>query len=552
MSERRTKREISRPPASVLWIAAAAFPLGGLLGAGSVEAYRFFSDGRGEAWSVESDRAARWSTAVWAPGETLRFEIAADPDFEVYFDSPEGVAPFVEQALAAWADLPTADISWKLDGVGEDAWRGENGRNQIVVDEEAVGVGGYADIWWDRSSTAGRWRILECNVAFGAGWAEIPEWVESDELEDFRKQSREGSVYLLVHEFGHCLGLGHAGDLSAIARGRRGSRFGVQHPGDPAMSYGYGVGNPDDLSLDDEIGASLLRPQRRWERTSGSLSGVVRIGDEPAPHVHVWALPVGERALRDRVGVFSREDGTFLIEGLAPGEYALWAQPIASQGAVLGLMWNGAPTDLDDTLAGSLVAVRAGRTTEDVEMAMRRGRSVRPPPDEVPPRRARGVSISLEDGVEICRGIKVASERPYPADSPLWFAGQYFLIGRDEWWRARLTVEWSSSAEDVVFDWVGPYRNWRWTWEDGEEKARLFPSWERGGENQLGARSPRLDVSFSDYRIEETPAGVRHSMDIAWPGSVQTTLRFRSEGDACEGEPLLVCDVGGCEIRPQG
>lgn len=115
-----------------------------------------------------------------------------------------------------------------------------------------------------------------------------------------------------------------------------------------------------------------------------------------------------------------------------------------------------------------------------------------------------------------------------------------------------MTLDWSSSAEDVVFDWVGPYRNWWWTREDDEEKARLFPIWERGGENRLDARSPRLDVAVSDYRIEETPAGVRHSMDIAWPASVQTTLRFRSEGDACEGEPLVVCDVGGCEVRPQG
>lgn len=547
MSQRRTRRDISRAPASVLWVAAAAFPLGGLLGAGSVDAYSFFSDGRTELWLVASDHAQRWSSSVWPLGEALGFEIASDPDFEVYFDSPEGVAPFVKQALGAWADVPTADISWKLDGVGEDdEWRERNGRNQIFVDEEADSCGGYARRWEDRSSPSGEWRTVECDVAFCGGWAEIPEWLQSDGLEDVRNNS----PYLLVHEFGHCLGLGHAGDFSATGLWLRVG--GVQHPGDPAMSYGYQLENPDDLSLDDKIGASLLRPQRRWERTTGSLSGVVRIGEEPAPHVHVWVLPVGERVLRDRVGVFSREDGTFLIEGLAPGEYALWAQPIASQGANSGLIANGAPTDLDDTLAGSLVAVRAGRTTEDVEISMRRGRSVRPPPDEVPPRRARAVSMPQKVGVEICQGVEVAFERPFPAEGPLWFALRDFDLGLDRWWRTRLTLDWSSSAEDVVFDWVGPYRNWWWTREDDEEKARLFPIWERGGENRLDARSPRLDVAVSDYRIEETPAGVRHSMDIAWPASVQTTLRFRSEGDACEGEPLVVCDVGGCEVRPQG
>ena len=81
------------------------------------------------------------------------------------------------------------------------------------------------------------------------------------------------------------------------------------------------------------------------------------------PYVHIWALPAKENALRDRVGVFSRDDGVFLIEGLDPGEYAFWAQPIASQGANQWVMSRGGLTDLDDTLVGSLRPCK-GRTND--------------------------------------------------------------------------------------------------------------------------------------------------------------------------------------------
>ena len=528
--------------------------LGTLLMVGSVEAYLLYSDGRSDEYPVWSEHAEHWSDDVWAPGDTLRYEIVPDPDFEIYFDGPEGAAPFLEQALAAWESIPTADISWRLDGVGEEERSRGDGVSQIFVDETSVDdggnpwCGGYASGWSDRSSPSHPWETTECDVAFCAGYATIPDWVEPDSLEEYRKSVREHSVYMLVHEFGHCLGLGHAGDLSNTGWYNRLREF--QHPGDPAMSYGYSLEHPEYLALDDIVGASLLRPRGRWQRTTGSVSGIVRIEGEPAPYVHIWALPAKENALRDRVGVFSRDDGVFLIEGLDPGEYAFWAQPIASQGANQWIMRRGGLTDLDDTLVGSLVRVRAGRTTENVDISMRRGRALRPPPEEVPPRRERASLTSTGSGpAEVCPGVQVEAERPLPADGPLWFTRRDFSLGRDQWWGTTLTVEWSLQSGSVVLDWAGAYRNWWWTREDDEERADFFAVWEEGGRFQLGARSPRLDVAISDYRIEKTASGVRHTIDMAWPGSTEASLRFRSKDDACDGEPLVVCSLTGCEIR---
>ena len=312
------------------------------------------------------------------------------------------------------------------------------------------------------------------------------------------------------------------------------------------MSYGVELEEPDALAADDVVGASLLRPAREWRGTTGSLSGSVRLDGEPQPYAHVWALPLDGDPLRDRVGAFSNGEGIFLIEGLRPGDYALWAQPIYRQGANSWMVERGTPTDLDDTVAVRPVRVRAGRTTGDLEMAMWRDRTVRPPPEAI------GTTPDAETLLPItgdwgrpCSGIRIRGERPYPADGPLWVSDYDWRFRRERWFSTRMTVEWSPKAGNAVFDWAGSYRNWRWNHE--EEQTEFYEVWEEGVLN-LGTRSPTLDISISDWRIENTGSVVRLVMDIAWPETTEARLRFRSEDDDCDGEPMVVCSLAGCGI----
>ena len=523
----------------------------------TASAYLFFPDRRVERLVVETEYAERWSPEVWGPGETLVWDIEPDPDFEVYFDAPQGILPFVQQAQAAWSDISTADISWTVEGVASDR-ANQDGRNTLFVDAAAdEQIGGYADIWSQRAN--GRWMIFECDVAFGPGYSALPEEILPQDLEDHREWRRRSSVSLLVHEFGHCLGLGHAGALPAadrlpwvlFGRSRLPWREFVQgalvHPRDPAMSYGVELEEPDALADDDVVGASLLRPARGWQRSTGSLSGSVRLPDgEPAPYAYVWALPLDRDPLRDRVGAFTDGAGAFLIEGLRPGDYALWTQPIYRQGANSWMLAGGAPTDLDDTVSVQPVGVRAGRTTGDLEIAIRQGRTVRPPPDAMgtTPEAETLLPITREWGSP-CSGSRIRAERPYPADAPLWFSDYDWRFRRERWIATRMTVEWSPEAGNAVFDWAGPYRNWRWNRE--EEQADFYEVWEEGV-FKLGTRSATLDISISDWRIENTGSVVRLVMDIAWPETTEARLRFRSEDDACDGEPMVVCSLDGCGI----
>ena len=515
---------------------------------GPVGAYRFYTEGDGRAREgrliVGSEDAGGWSPDVWGPGETLVFEIAPDPDFEFYFGGPQGVLPVAEQALAAWSDLPSAAISWRV-SVGDEvddaagAWR-KDGRNTIFMNPEGDFFGGDAGHWWKRSSNG--WEMTECDVRLlGKGWLLIPEGLDPADWELRRPLFQLDTLPFFVHEFGHCLGLVHSATLSVI--GRELWPFGSRrliHPLDSIMANGYRSW-PDEatvLTRDDVVGASLLRPADGWKRTTGSISGVLDLpGEEAARYAHVWALPVDGDPLRDRVGAFTNGDGAFLIEGLRPGNYALWVQPMMSPPGHRRLVIPGNPVlDLEDTVLGRLVRVGAGRTTGGVEIPVQRGRKGRPPPEAVRTPRHSDPGTPISDRwSNACSGVRIQGQQPFAADGPLWFQGGDWSLRGERWFATRLTVEWSPEAGNAVFDWAGPWRGWYW---DGAQAKSLW-----GDDSRL-----HLDISISDYRIEVSGPVTRHTMEIAWPETTEARLRFRSEDGACEGEPTVVCNLDGCGI----
>ena len=529
-----------------------ALLLGVFLVPASVPAYRFYVNGQTDWRVAGAEYAARWAAGVWGQGEELVWQVAPQSGFDVMFDSPEGALPYVERALAAWSELPTADIAWRLDGVGDpidEPTARRDGRNTILVHPlETSGASGVARIWQKRSADDGPWEIFGCDVVMnGSLWAEIPEDVTEEDREAYRESRRERSVNLFVHEFGHCLGLAHAGALSTARRFEpvpHGYR--AIHPRDPAMSYGYDQAEPEGLSADDVIGASLLRPAAGWLETAGSISGTLKLAGtgEPAPYAQVWALPVAD-PLPGRIGAFGDGDGEFVIEGLPAGDYALWAQPILEQGAHGGLIAQDPPLDLDDSVAGGLVRVGAGQTQGDLEIPLRRGRTVRAPPgvfrEETD--RAPATSIVGRPGSP-CSGTSIRAESPYPADGPAWFSYHASSLRYDRWRATVVTMEWSPPAQNVILDWAGSYRNWWWSRSDNTVKLYEEEL------SELAASSPVLDISIAGWRIERRGSAVRHTMEIAWPESAAASLRFRSADGACHGEPVVVCHVSGCEIHP--
>ncbi len=357
---------------------AAAFTLGP--GEEGAEAYLFYDNGALD-YIVGSDQALRWSADAWGPGETLVWEIEDGEDWSLLFDSAEDVRPPLEEALGIWSGIETADISWRIAGVAapsEDAPGFGDSRNRVFLERvqwrDRIYHRSGAFLWWVRNRARSAWELTDCDVGLPWDW-----WLDDDlqpradlDLDDVRRVITR----FAAQEFGHCLGLGRAAPFPGSRRLRRtpdGDHFVWRHniwDRGPLMQDYW-----QHLSQDDRTAASLLRPRPGWRASVGSVSGNLELEGAGAPYVHVYAIRSTPEGVRDPVGAFANVHGEFLIEGLPPGDYALWAHP-------LRYFWNRRPLveadaeiDVRDAVLARPVRVEAGRVTDGVAISMRRGRA---------------------------------------------------------------------------------------------------------------------------------------------------------------------------------
>jgi len=362
---------------------------------GNGEAYRFFAPERDDP-IVTADDAVRWSRSTWDAGAALPWTLDTSADWSKWFGSSAGARRVIEQALTAWSDLPDADIRWE---VAEEA-RSDYGSygprdrsaNWVSINPNGQ-YGGAARLWSSRSGAG--WRITGCTIVGGSWLArEPPDWWK--ELDDDDPDRLYPGLGMWIHEFGHCLGLLHSQRLPTNRLNVRGEYdeerqrhrwYGAFQSdpwiSDPQMSYGwsdFGLEHP--VTADDAVGAALLRPARGWLRRTGAISGSLRREGRAVRYAHVWAFPADAMPRGGRpgpVGVFSDREGDFLIEGLAPGRYVLWASPLTERPAHHRLSGLAGPSVLDETVLPYPVRVTAGSVTEGVSIPVRRGRECRAP-----------------------------------------------------------------------------------------------------------------------------------------------------------------------------
>ena len=287
-----------------------------------------------------------WSSAAWAPGETIEVAVVDSPELRA-----RGIAPtrrLLQRALEAWATIPGADIRWTLGPTVSEAEAGE--RFPISID-----LSGSAYAY---QTFSGRLVLVRCTAHVHHG---------------------EFLARTAVHELGHCLGLGHAENLVPRHRVTRSDDYPIYWRYDPRMSYGTRPEDPFHLTADDTIGASLLRPREGWLETVGSIVGRVTLPDgEAVPHAYVQATLLEPASQAYSVGVFTPDIGLvggFEIRGLIPGSYQLLVRSSLgspfSPRIPLRIEAEG-PLILRQTLRVGAVVVRAGEETGPVPLAVRR------------------------------------------------------------------------------------------------------------------------------------------------------------------------------------
>ena len=341
------------------------------------EAYLFYDNGALD-YIVPSSQAIRWSSDAWGPGQTLRWEVEDGEDWSLLFDSAEGVAPLFSDALSVWSGIETADISWRLAGVAQPPANTETGRfgdsrNRLFLERSGNFYRAGAFVWSVRNPALEVWEITECDVGLPWHWY-LDDAFQPDPERDPEDLQRSITRFA-AREFGHCLGLHRPAEFPASFRLRR------SRAENDRVGYWTPVWRPGSVMLwwpspspDDQVGASLLRPVTGWRTGTGTVAGLLEVNGEPVPYAHVYALRRTPEGMRDPVGAFSNARGDFLIEGLPPGDYVLWAHPIRYHWNQQPLIQDDAEIDVKDTVFAHPVRIEAGRTTGRVAVAMQRGR----------------------------------------------------------------------------------------------------------------------------------------------------------------------------------
>ncbi|HEY2844265.1 MAG TPA: matrixin family metalloprotease [Bryobacteraceae bacterium] len=117
----------------------------------------------------------------------------------------------------------------------------------------------------------------------------------------------------MVHEFGHSMGLQHS-TVSATM----------------STSITRASTKARPLSPDDIAGISLLYPTAALAASTGSISGRVQLNGNGVNMASVVALSLNGTA----ISTLSNPDGSYRIDGIAPGDYYVYTQPLppAQQG----------------------------------------------------------------------------------------------------------------------------------------------------------------------------------------------------------------------------
>jgi len=125
----------------------------------------------------------------------------------------------------------------------------------------------------------------------------------------FKQQASYSDAFFLtmVHEFGHTLGLQH----STVS-------------GTMSTSTTRATTKAHPLAADDIAGISLLYPTGSFKASTGSIAGRVVLNGNGVNMASVVALSANGTA----IGTLTDPDGGYSIDGIPPGDYYVYTQPL--------------------------------------------------------------------------------------------------------------------------------------------------------------------------------------------------------------------------------